>query len=312
MKLKKPHLLNGQDSLWYDITLWFAGLKADEAVHRLLQRLGTRHHADRTWLAPNNRSQTKVRITHEWCARGVPSSLAQGRTLSTETYRWVQRSLHRHKEIYIPTPDKIPRRYRDLRVRFQLQGTCSFYCVPILDSDGKLIAALGHHKLHHEYYWPRGDRKEMRQAAAIIGAWMRTRLNKKDAPFPDLPKEPEPAVLIKQGSVSTAYPVSQIVRLRVTHGYSTVELSNGRTLTKCRSLDRWQEILPARHFMRVHRSCIINLKKITSLDRNGGHWLLTLSDQDTIHVGRQYRRELLHRLRNRVMLKAQQAKRKVP
>jgi DNA-binding LytR/AlgR family response regulator len=297
--LKKPRQLSRKNSLWRDAALWFAGLPPDSAIHRLLQRLGTRHHADRTWLLPANNGNVRV-ITHQWYAKGISPALHERRKLSAATYQWVMRQIRRHHELYIASPDKIPQRFCDLRNQFMLQGTCSLYCVPIF-SGGELVATIGHHKLRQPHCWTRSEREEMHQAAFVIGTLLVAQKISRRGESTAFQKgtEPQTSIYIKQGETSAAVPAVHILLVRAALNYSQVTLANGRSVTQYRSMDQWQQILPKHTFMRVHRSYIVNIKKIVRLDRNAGHWHITLANRETLHIGRQYRKELLQRLKKR-------------
>ncbi|MDR0532965.1 MAG: LytTR family transcriptional regulator [Verrucomicrobiales bacterium] len=282
--------------LWYDTAKWFACLSRDDAIHLLLERLGTLHHADRTWLTQTNLRQHTTRITHEWCGEGIPPALAKGRDLSLDTYRSMLRRLENSKEVYIPTPLNIAPRYQDLRTRLAVQGVRSLYCVPILSAKGRLIAALGHHKVLSYHRWSRLERSEMRQAAGVIRGYLLAQARKQVVQSANT-TDNTPNVFVKQGSISKALSISQITCIEASLNYTRVHLLKGHPITKYRSMERWEKMLPEKHFLRIHRSYIINIAKVVELNRNGGAWQLTMADKSVLSVGRMYRKKLLQRIK---------------
>lgn len=58
------------------------------------------------------------------------------------------------------------------------------------------------------------------------------------------------------------------------------------------SMDNMENLLPAKHFMRIHRSFMINLEKITAYEDG----MVTLSKKHNIPVGRKYKKQFMDRM----------------
>jgi two-component system LytT family response regulator len=59
--------------------------------------------------------------------------------------------------------------------------------------------------------------------------------------------------------------------------YSEVQLADGAKIFLRKSLKAWEDTLPATHFMRVHRTQIVNLARVTRYERDRDeHTLLTV------------------------------------
>ncbi|MDP3443207.1 MAG: LytTR family DNA-binding domain-containing protein [Ignavibacteria bacterium] len=67
--------------------------------------------------------------------------------------------------------------------------------------------------------------------------------------------------------------------------YVRIHLSNAKPLMTLISMKKLEEILPKTNFMRVHRSFIVNLRKITTIERNR----IVYDDNVYIPVSEQYK-----------------------
>ncbi len=72
--------------------------------------------------------------------------------------------------------------------------------------------------------------------------------------------------------------------------YVTFHTSDGRTLS-LGSLKKLQQELPTEHFMRIHKSFIVNIKKVSALEGNMVH-----IGVEKLPIGTSYRAEVLQRL----------------
>jgi len=79
---------------------------------------------------------------------------------------------------------------------------------------------------------------------------------------------------------------SQIIHCKGASGYSEIVLIGGRTVLHSATLNEMEETLPAT-FLRVHRSHLINLMSVKSLNRDpSGTGTLTLTEGANIPVSR--------------------------
>lgn len=65
-----------------------------------------------------------------------------------------------------------------------------------------------------------------------------------------------------------------------------------------RPLARWTGILPTTSFLRIHRTAIVNLQRVSGLDRRAGdRWTIGLNRMaEGWPLSRQYRQEVRNRL----------------
>ncbi|WP_409034078.1 LytR/AlgR family response regulator transcription factor [Runella sp.] len=79
-------------------------------------------------------------------------------------------------------------------------------------------------------------------------------------------------------SVETA----EIIRLEASGNYTLFYLLDGRQVLTCKSLHFYDELLPF-PFVRVHKSCLININYVTERKTPT---LLSLTDGSEIHIAR--------------------------
>ncbi|MFY9151453.1 MAG: LytTR family DNA-binding domain-containing protein [Prolixibacteraceae bacterium] len=97
------------------------------------------------------------------------------------------------------------------------------------------------------------------------------KLSKKETRRTELPapeKENQPDfILVKTGYSTLKVNLNDILYIEGLKDYIKIHLA-GRTILTLNSLKKFQEILPEPRFVRVHRSCIVPLEKIDSIQRN--------------------------------------------
>ena len=82
-------------------------------------------------------------------------------------------------------------------------------------------------------------------------------------------------VYLQGGRRARFAPVAEISLIAAQDNYSEVWLIDGAKILVRRSLAQWEQILPTTHFMRVHRTLIVNLARVTRYERDADeHTLL--------------------------------------
>lgn len=84
--------------------------------------------------------------------------------------------------------------------------------------------------------------------------------------------------------------VSDIVYIAAADDYTEVHLASGRMRLALRSLLEWEERLPDQHFIRIHRSTIVNLEHVTAVKRTRSYaYHVHLADRDEpVTMSRRY------------------------
>lgn len=63
--------------------------------------------------------------------------------------------------------------------------------------------------------------------------------------------------------------VTEIAGIEAEENYSKVHLTDGASILMRRSMSEWERILPRQHFIRIHRSVIINVEAVKKVVMNG-------------------------------------------
>jgi len=94
-----------------------------------------------------------------------------------------------------------------------------------------------------------------------------------DEPEPEDPPMPalrlDDTVYLRSGLRARFAPVADISVIAARDNYSEVQLADGGRAFLRKSLKAWEDALPATHFMRVHRTQIVNLARVTRYQRDG-------------------------------------------
>jgi two-component system LytT family response regulator len=87
-------------------------------------------------------------------------------------------------------------------------------------------------------------------------------------PPPTLALAPDDLVYLKTGNGTSRFvALADIVTIESNENYSEARLGDGTRLFVRRTMKSWEDALPATHFVRVHRSTIINVAHYRGADR---------------------------------------------
>lgn len=105
-------------------------------------------------------------------------------------------------------------------------------------------------------------------------------------------------VFLRAGLGARFAPVADISHIAARDNYSEVRLADGAKVFLRKSLKAWEDVLPASHFMRVHRTQIVNLAHVTRYERDGDeHTLLYVAGvPESVPASRDRWNELRERL----------------
>lgn len=115
---------------------------------------------------------------------------------------------------------------------------------------------------------------------------------------PHRPLTIDDTVYLRAGLRARFAPLAQISLIAARDNYSEVQLVDGAKVFLRKSLKAWEDILPGSHFMRVHRTQIVNLAQVTRYERDSDeHTLLHVAGApDPIPASRDRWTELRERL----------------
>ena len=95
------------------------------------------------------------------------------------------------------------------------------------------------------------------------------RLSKPERPPPpsDTPFAYTDRVCLTNRTRMRLLPLREITYIAAAGDYSEVHTVDERTILSSRTLQSWEDVLPAPHFARIHRSTIINLNGVVAIER---------------------------------------------
>jgi two-component system LytT family response regulator len=141
----------------------------------------------------------------------------------------------------------------------------------------------------------------------VVPARLADALRRVAAPVEEVPATESPAgpalrpddtVYLRSGQSARFVPVAEISLISAQDNYSEVRLVDGAKVFLRKTLKAWEDALPATHFMRVHRTQIVNLARITGYERDADeHTLLEVAGaKEPVPASRDRWSELRRRL----------------
>lgn len=98
---------------------------------------------------------------------------------------------------------------------------------------------------------------------------------------------------VKDGIVYVA--VNDIVRIESDGAYSTICMADGSRHIVSRNLKEYEMLLPEAHFFRVHKSHIVNMKRVKKYLRSDG-FFVEMEDGSIVEIARRKKDEFLEKM----------------
>lgn len=95
---------------------------------------------------------------------------------------------------------------------------------------------------------------------------------------------------VKEGIVYVT--VSEIIRIESDGGYSTFYTADQKLYVTSRNLKEYEDLLPVREFFRIHKSHLINMKRVKKFLRVDGYHV-EMEDGSTVEISRRKKDEFL-------------------
>lgn len=93
-------------------------------------------------------------------------------------------------------------------------------------------------------------------------------------------------------------PLQQIIRLEAAGAYTTFFLKDGKKVMVSKNLKEYEQILPVKHFFRLHNSHIVNINEVRRMLKTDGGYAI-LNDGSTIMISPKKKDEFVRLLMNR-------------
>jgi len=93
-------------------------------------------------------------------------------------------------------------------------------------------------------------------------------------------------------------PINEIVHCKAQGSYTAIHLSNEKTEIASKALHDFEEILPEKLFIRIHKSHLVNRKYIDAINKNGS---LVLKGNKMLEISRRKLAEVIEKLSGKKM-----------
>lgn len=188
-------------------------------------------------------------------------------------------------DVEMPNGDGFSLLERFEKIKFQIIFTTAF--------DDYAIKAIRFHAL--DYLLKPIDIDELRQAVNNVEEAIRAKQtpeNKFNGLIQTrrLEHSGKLALPIKDGIVYLS--ISEIVRVESDGAYSIFYTDGGKKHLSSKNLGEYEEILPALGFFRVHRSHMVNVKKVKKFIRSDGNFI-EMEDGSMVEIARRKKDEFL-------------------
>lgn len=169
----------------------------------------------------------------------------------------------------------------------QLRGATAFDLVPRIRPEARIVFVTAHDRYAVRAFdvnaldyllKPLSPERLAETIARVVAAFARAQRVAADVsrpggePEPDEPPPPRLApddiVYLRTGTQGRFVPLPQISLIDAEQNYSAACMTDGTRLLVRRTLKSWEDVLPPTHFMRVHRTAIVNLERITRYERD--------------------------------------------
>lgn len=286
------------DPAWlYNVSHSLIARPFEDAVAAFLEYAGLAAGADRAWIIGYNRVATHFYNTHEWCRPGVASYVEDLQHTPVAMISWLHDHLAHGRAVMVNDIGRLPRPARALQAEFVRQGNRSVLSVPLFH-EGRIFGIVGFDATRAPVRWETSIAATLSRCGSLIAAaW--TRPDAVPPPVMWKPAEQQPALIyLHKGDLVRAVPLDRILAIRSERDYTRVHLADGVSTLELRPLKVWEAMLPRADFQKIHRSVIVNVRRIESLQRpSSGNWTVTLQDlPDPLPVSKGLRAELRSRL----------------
>jgi two-component system, LytTR family, response regulator len=108
-------------------------------------------------------------------------------------------------------------------------------------------------------------------------------------------------IAIYQAPFYHIFPIKDIVYLEADGPYTHIHTESKKTLTACTNLRSYEEVLGEYNFLRIHKSHMINLSKVSRFCKSEGGYVL-MNNNQKLYISSSKRDELIQRLEREVIV----------
>ena len=126
--------------------------ETDEAVNYTISRIGSFFNVDRCYLFQFSADGKSMSKTHEWCAGGIESHMADTQNKIVKSLSWWMEKIRNHDYVHLDDTSSLPPEADAEREEFQRQGIKSLLNIPLISTQG-LIGFFGFDSVKEKKAW---------------------------------------------------------------------------------------------------------------------------------------------------------------
>lgn len=252
----------------------------EQTALRALELIGRRFDADRAWTVRYNANLSAFRDTDEWCRGGVTTHNVDNLDIPSTALGEMHRLMRGGHPVVVHDVDAMPKSMRTLQTKLQLQDTKSTVGIP-MHFEGRLRGIMGLDMTRTRCRWSADEVQELSRlsdllACASFGARMIADVGTTAAAAAQ-----EEFLYFQSLRGIVGAHIGDIVACAAERDSTRFFLANGDQVLDARNLKWWENVLPESHFMRVHRSVILQLHAVQKLQRRPtGQWVAHMDGYD--------------------------------
>jgi two-component system, LytTR family, response regulator len=106
----------------------------------------------------------------------------------------------------------------------------------------------------------------------------------------------ENKIMINTNEGAIFVKVGDIVKLESESNYTIIYLDKNKKIIASKTLSVFEEMLEQLNFMRIHRSFVVNLTKIVTIDNEGGNYFVNMSDGTKVEISRRKKKDFFEKI----------------
>jgi hypothetical protein len=259
----------------------------DQVALHALELIGRRFDADRAWTVSYNDTLSAFRDTNEWCRGGVTTHNVDNLDIPSTALGEMHRLMRGGHPVVVHDVGAMPKSMRALQTKLQLQNTKSTVGVP-MRAAGRLRGIMGLDMTRDFCRWGADEVQELSRLADLLScAGFGPRGTVGAAPGTSPGAQDEFLYFQSLRGIVGAN-MGDVIACAAERDNTRFFLANGDDVLDSRNLKWWENVLPESHFMRVHRSVILQLHAVQKLHRRStGQWVAHVDGHDaTFSVSR--------------------------
>ena len=256
----------------------------EQTAMHALEIIGKNFDADRAWTVSYNANLASFRDTNEWCWGGVATHNIDNLDIPSTALGAMHGLMRGGHPVVVFDVAAMPKSMRALQTKIQLQDTVSTVGIPIR-FDSELRGIMGLDMIREQRRWAAADVAALCHLADLMAhAWFG---GESTAATSTRPSQDEFFYFQGLRGIVGAN-LNDIAACNAERDSTRIYLANGDDVLDNRNLSWWETVLPESHFMRVHRSSILQLRMVQRLQRRGtGQWLAYIEGMEqTFSVSR--------------------------